>query len=45
MAFPALSDGHAKTPMDNLIEQKAIKEGIFAFYLGADRPGLLTIGE
>jgi hypothetical protein len=45
LAFPVLSqDPEAKTVMDNLVSQKKLKNGMFAFYLGTDSDGELTLG-
>mmetsp|Transcript_8971 Transcript_8971/g.11880 ORF Transcript_8971/g.11880 Transcript_8971/m.11880 type:complete len:389 (-) Transcript_8971:294-1460(-) len=44
MAFDSISIENAPTPMHNLVEQGLIEEPLFAFYLGDNSPGELTIG-
>lgn len=44
LAFDSISIEGVKTPMVNAFEQKAIDRNIFAFYLGDNEDGELTIG-
>jgi hypothetical protein len=45
MGFEALSVGSVPTPMLNLMSQSLIQQGLFAFYLGDQVPGEITIGQ
>lgn len=44
LAFNSISIDGVKTPMENAFEQGAIDRNVFAFYLGDEQDGELTIG-
>jgi hypothetical protein len=44
LAFDSISASGAVTPFHRLVEQGDLPEPVFAFYLGYDSPGELTIG-
>lgn len=44
LAFDSIAVGHVPTPFHNLVAQQLVAEPVFAFYLGDNAPGELTIG-
>ncbi|DAZ96614.1 TPA: hypothetical protein N0F65_000180 [Lagenidium giganteum] len=44
LAFDTISVDHLKTPFHRLVQDGALDEPVFAFYLGNNQPGELTIG-
>jgi len=44
LAFDSISVDHLKTPFHRLIQQGQLDEPVFAFYLGNNHPGELTLG-
>jgi len=44
MAFRSISVDHISTPIENAFAQGTLDDEVFAFYLGKDGPGELTIG-
>ena len=44
LAFDSISIDNTPTPFKNLIDQGKVDKGVFAFYLGDEADGELTIG-
>ncbi|CCI41945.1 unnamed protein product [Albugo candida] len=44
LAFDTISVDHLRTPFHRMIQMKLLAEPVFAFYLGDNKPGELTIG-
>lgn len=44
LAFDSIAASGAMTPFHRLVNQGDLPEPVFAFYLGMDSPGELTIG-
>ena len=44
LGFDEIAASNAVTPFHRLIQQHDLPEPVFAFYLGTDSPGELTIG-